>query len=265
MFAEAAIKGALEHFSKKMFETVTPDPYDKLLGEIQSNAFEPVLKEENMSLGHTFNPDKGNSPFFGVTPFDNALSLERRPEKMAYDVSARLINNGFTCENWTKCDVEGKSAMLKNALEIMAQEMMVPYNFGSIDLKIKDIAGNYEGITWHSILVNGNRTNYALTEVPNIEIDTSLVTDENFTKCIVTLYHEMIHVMQYAAGLEAVPYSQEVAYWRDNIINQERYKGNGYTSYYTSPIESYAHAQDGLFLKVFTGMLADNGLSFTSA
>lgn len=251
MFVETAIASSLEHRLKKEL-----NPNEKLLKQVSVGFPEVRMNEAAVSIMvNPFAPSTAMVPTIGYNPYDAALAFERRPEKMAFDVCSRLIEGGFNYESWIFSDIEGKKEMLKNALEIMSQELMVPYQCGEIELKFEDLE-DCNGVTDHSLVLDGAGS-YRITETPTITLDIDKITNENFIQNMGTLFHEMLHVMQYAAALEPVPYTDDVIYWRDNIVRRELYDGKGYTPYITSPLEAYAHAQTELFEKTYLGMLDD--------
>lgn len=252
MFIETAIASSLEHRLKKEL-----NPNEKLLKQASVGFPEVRMNEADVSITvNPFAPQNAMMPVLGYSPYNAALAFERRPEKMAFDVCSRLIEGGFNYQNWVLCDIEGKKEMLKNALEIMSQEMLIPYQFSNINLEFKKLEkANGEMVPFLRFKPGTNQ--YEIIGSPTIRINTDVISDENFTQNMGTLFHEMLHIMQYAASIEPIPYTDDVAYWRDNIARRELYNGEGYTPYITSPIEAYAHAQTELFEKTLLGMLDD--------
>ncbi|MBR3975735.1 MAG: hypothetical protein IKJ88_07750 [Clostridia bacterium] len=251
MFIETAIGSSLECVLQKELK-----PYERLLKQASVNLAEIRMHETDATtVDPSFDYLSGERAVLGYNPFDAALAFERRPEKMAFDICSRLIKGGFNYQNWSACDIEGKKEMLKNALEIMSQEMLVPYQYGDIELKFENLE-DCSGFAAHSLIFT-ETDSYHIAETPTITLDIDKITNENFVKNMETLFHEMLHVMQYAATLEPVPYTDDVVFWRDNIVREELYDGEGYTPYITSPIEAYAHAQTELFRKTYLGMLND--------
>lgn len=244
MFAEVTMKKFIESAAKKELS-----PNEKL---IKLNPVSVTNTTERRAL------NTGRGLRTGIYEQNYAaLSIERRPEKMIYDICSRLHNGGFTYKNWISCDLEGKKVMLNNALSIMAQETHLPREIGE-QLQLRfDTLESANGETNIFIRHFPETNQYMIINTPTITFNENVISNENFVKNLGTLFHECLHIMQQTATIEPFQYNADVVYWKDNMTRFGAYNNGSLTSYYSSPMEAYAHAQTGLFEKMYTGMMID--------
>ena len=173
-------------------------------------------------------------------PTRKEISAERQGAKLTTDVAQRLWSEKITPKAWEKASVEERSQMLQKARQIMGQEMLLSPEFRQ-SLKL-DLTGNMEkaGETNGQLIEKNGKLK---VENPKIIINADLLKNDDYEGALGTLYHEMIHAMQYDSLSELKPHSDEAKLWRESIGKEIKSPSD----IMKDPKENYAYGQEAAF------------------
>ena len=197
------------------------------------------------------------SQFENLTFDPRDIAFARRPEELAKDVAGRMWKDGLTPIAWDNADAAGRIRMLENIQDIISQEMLLSSEHIS---KISFDVGPLEsteclGVTTAFPIIDGDKI--LDMEDVHVRVNEALLNG-GFDDAVSTLYHEMLHAMQYVSVLEAEPFSENVAIWAKDLVERAPDSYNGrMVPYLTDAMEGYAHAQEKYFLQVFHGYESD--------
>lgn len=179
--------------------------------------------------------------------------LSLRPQEVAREVAAYLCDHNIVPEQWNTAEAEQKTIMLSEAVRLMGKEMLLPDEWiKKIEPVIKDIPPDKNGAVTRayasymaSPLANGG---VEVTGIPKLVINASTLQLDYFN-VMSTIYHEMIHIKQYASIDGVAPSKESDIRLLDLIADMRKEQsGNSRVEYLSSPYEAEAWAQ-GLYFE----------------
>ena len=230
------------------------------LGAIKPEGFGMLIKDRisdiiprefTEGLNFSENPlIKGLSEIFKAPKETENPYLSIRYNEVAKESAEYLFDYGITPWGWNQADIEGKKNMIETATRIISEEMGLP---GEWVNEIKPVFVE-EGRDEGSALVK-----VALLENGALKIEGNPIFkinercfDKDFYDVMETIYHEMVHMKQYASIDGVVPETTTDHRLTDvieSIVQSVKEKGDGsYVEYISSPHESESWAQ-GLYFK----------------
>lgn len=183
----------------------------------------------------------------------NNLWLSLRPQEIAKDVAEYLCDNDITPNRWMSATIAERAKMLEKATHIISKELKLPESWQeSIKPEVKFIPPEGDGITRAyasysaSFLHNGG---VRINGIPELVVN-ELTLRGDYFQMMSTLYHEMIHIKQFAS-VDGINPAKEKDIRLLDLIEDMRKAPNGNSSrveYLSSPFEAEAWAQ-GLYFK----------------
>lgn len=201
----------------------------------------------------------GIEHFFQKSRLDNPQNagnnrwLSLRPQEVAREAAAYLCDYNIVPERWNMAETGEKTEMLSDAVKLMGKEMQLPGKWlEEIEPLIEYIPPEDNGTVtmayasyWSRPLSNGG---IEVIGVPELVINTSTL-ELDYYKVMSTVYHEMIHIRQYAS-IDGVAPSEESDIRLLDLISdmKKEQSGRSRVEYLSSPYEAEAWAQ-GLFFE----------------
>ena len=98
---------------------------------------------------------------------------------------------------------------------------------------------------------------------PKITLQESLLETQDHEGAFSTLYHEMIHAMQYDSLSETTPYSDNVQHFKEAVRSEmtDRHGAESLTVYLGDPREADAHMQEAYFKEMFQAVCEEASLN----
>lgn len=242
-------------------------------GSLIKKRFQESMTAESTQLGFQKELtvfDEIKVDFFGQRPKLNSKRpmainkwLSLRPQEAAREAAAYLCDYAIIPERWNMADTDEKTAMLSQAVEIMGRELLLPDEWlNKIKPLIEEIPReDNENVTMayasYTVrpLSNGG---VEVASIPKLVIN-SLTLDLDYYKVMSTVYHEMIHIKQYAS-IDGVAPSMESDIRLLDLISDMRKKESGRSrvEYLSSPYEAEAWAQGMYFEEMLKAVVKEN-------
>lgn len=180
----------------------------------------------------------------GIITLDNDDAyLNLRYNEIALGCSETLCDFGIYPEIWENADFDERMRILKAAVDIIGRELSLPEDWiGSINpTAIEGCPFNAAAACHFERLQNGG---VKLNEIPKLYVNADLPTD--YFDAMSMIYHEMIHIKQYAAIDSVTPADTTDLRLLDLISELNKSDSGEYMSrvdYLHSPFEAEAWAQ----------------------
>ena len=186
--------------------------------------------------------------------------LSLRYNEVAKECSEYLCDYGITPWAWKNAELAQRMDMVKTAVSIMADELRLPYEWAETLKPIAVRGKDYMAAATckAKVLSNGG---VDIIGVPALEINVDYINDDFFS-AISTVYHEMIHMKQYASIDGLAPKSTTDSRLLD-LIKDIRAGDGSYNSsfsrvkYLSSPFEAEAWAQESYFKQMLNAVIKE--------
>ena len=237
------------------------------LGAIKPNGFGSLVKERLPSevaqqqldalYASEFPQLNSRLNLFGTRIVKENPYLSLRYNDISKECSEYLCDYGITPWAWKEATFEQRMEMLSKATEIIGKELNLPEEW----IKgIKPIGTSGEDyIAQASCKVRPlNNGGVDIVGIPTLQVNLEHLTDD-YLEAMATIYHEMIHIKQYASINCVAPGlttdSRLVDLIQDLKINQGTPKSR--VSYLHSPYEAEAWAQESYFKRMLAAVILD--------
>ena len=252
---------------KKTAETAIKASEVAELGAIKPNGFGSLIKERFSSeVAQQQLEDLYVSEFpqlntrlnlFGPRSIKENPYLSLRYNDISKECSEYLCDFGITPWAWQEATVEQRMEMLGKAAEIFGKELNLPEDW----IKgIKPIAVSGEDYVARAScrakpLINGG---VDIVGLPTLNVNLDYLTDD-YLEAMGTVYHEMIHMKQYASIDRVAPGLTTDSRLVDLIKDLKTNSGTPKTrvSYLHSPYEAEAWAQEAYFKNMLAAVVLD--------
>ena len=238
------------------------------LGAVKPHGFGSLIKKHYFSetmqprfdnLYLTEFPRMNTRPnLFGFRDVKEDLYFSLRYNDISKECSEFLCDYGITPWEWQEADSNRRMEMLGTVTEILGKELNLPEEWGK---GIKPIATSGESYIAQAsckvrVLNNGG---VDIVGIPTLSVNMERLTDD-YLEVMATIYHEMIHMKQYAS-IDCVAPGETIDSRGLDLIND--LKTNSGTpksraSYLYSPYEAEAWAQEAYFKKMLSAVLLDS-------
>ncbi len=183
--------------------------------------------------------------------------LSLRYNDISKECSEFLCDYGITPWAWQEATFEQRMDMLSKATRIIGKELNLPEDWIK-DIKLITTSGE-DYIAQASCKVRPyNNGGVDIVGVPTLTVNLDYLTDD-YLEAMATVYHEMIHIKQYASidcvAPELTTDSRLLDLIQDLKTNQGTPKSR--VSYLHSPYEAEAWAQEAYFKKMLTAVILD--------
>ena len=183
--------------------------------------------------------------------------LSLRYNDISKECSEFLCDYGITPWAWRTANLEQRMEMLGKATEIIGKELNLPEDWVK---GIKPIAISGEDyMAQASCRVKPlNNGGVDIVGIPTLNVNLDYLTDD-YLEAMATIYHEMIHMKQYASIDCVAPGSTTDTRLLDLIKDLKTNRGTPKTrvSYLHSPYEAEAWAQESYFKKMLEAVVLD--------
>jgi len=248
--AEAAYKTLEKGVEKSVKKGVEKNIFEDIAKFSETTAEKNILERKYNELQKFMRDTESRQKL-------ETLKFERRPENLTKDIVTRMYQDGLTPESWQRANYNERYEMLRKAADIMSQEMMIPDSVRSrLMLDVDQLEGNCNGAT-NKFITELPDGEIVMSDIPMVTIDVDRILLYDSSKAYTTLFHEMVHVLEEASVLENELWSEDVKYWKDDILSYKGVPAKN-VDYFTGAMEATAHMQDGLFEKVYLGKYQDN-------
>ena len=236
------------------------------LGAIKPNGFGSLIKERLSSeVAHPQIDALYSSEFpqlntrlnlFGTRFVKENPYLSLRYNDISKECSEYLCDYGITPWAWKEATFEQRMDMLSKATEIIGKELNLPEDW----IKgIKPIAVSGEDYMAQALCrvkpLNNGGVN--IIGIPTLNVNMEYLTD-NYLEAMSTIYHEMIHMKQYASIDCVAPGLTTDTRLLDLIQDLKTNQGTpSRVSYLYSPYEAEAWAQESYFKNMLEAVILD--------
>lgn len=237
------------------------------LGAIKPNGFGSLIKErfpseiaqpqiDGLYLSEFPQLNTGSNPF-GLCIIKDNPYLSLQYNDVSKECSEYLCDYGITPWAWKEATFEQRMDMLGKATEIIGKELNLPEDW----IKgIKPIATSGEDYMAQAScrvkpLPNGG---VDIVGIPTLKVNLNYLTDD-YLEAMSTIYHEMIHMKQYASIDCVAPGLTTDTRLLDLIKDLKTNSGTpkSRVSYLHSPYEAEAWAQESYFKKMLEAVILD--------
>lgn len=194
---------------------------------------------------------------FGSLSAEENQYLSLRYNVISKECSEYLCDYGITPWAWQDADLEQRMKMLEKATEIIGKELKLPQDWLQ---GIKPVAVSGENCKAQAscIAIQLNNGGFKIVGIPTLSVSTDCLTGDYF-EAMETIYHEMIHMKQYASIDRVAPGSTTdtrlldlIKYWKTNNGTSKKR-----VDYLTSPSEADAWSQGLYFKEVLEAVIQD--------
>jgi len=259
VFSEEAIKKSAEVAIKASevaeLGAVKPDGFGSLIK--QRFPIEITKKQIDGIYSTEFPQINMRSNFIGAYEENENLYLSLRYNEVSKECSEYLCDYGITPWAWKEADPEQRMSMLKTAAQIMANELRLPEEWANAIEPIAVSGKDYMAAASCRIesLDNGGIN---IVGTPTLEVNVDCLTDDYF-EAMSTIYHEMIHIKQYAS-IDCIAPELTTDSRLLDLINDLKVSGGDHrsnVSYLYSPYEAEAWAQESYFKKMLQAVVQE--------
>lgn len=265
----------LEKVAEAGWEVITDAEKIAPLGSVKTPEYAALVKAmvgESLLIKDVKSSELSASGFrsmyFITGPdFANNRFLEMRPQEIAKNAAEALCDYHITPEQWNMASMDEKTKMITDAVYIIGQEMRLPNEWiNSMEPSFMDIQPQNGSLT----LAYAECRFYSFPDGsvhvaagPELVINTKGL-DRSYYEVMSTLYHEMVHIKQYASidGLTPTPGTDfRLLDLIDHV--RERSVGNSSrVSYLASPAEAEAWAQGLYFEEMLKAVVKEYGFMY---
>lgn len=249
--AEATIKAS----EVAELGAIKPDGFGSLIKErFPSEIAQPQI--DGLYLSEFPQLNTGLNPFGPRVTEDNPY-LSLRYNDVSKECSEYLCDHGITPLAWKEASLEQRMDMLGKATEIIGKELNLPEDW----IKgIRPVATSGEDYIAQAscrvrALSNGG---VDIVGIPTLNVNLNYLTDD-YLEAMSTIYHELIHIKQYASIDSVAPGLTADTRLLDLIKDLKTNSGTPKTrvSYLHSPYEAEAWAQESYFKKMLEAVILD--------
>lgn len=259
VFAEEAIKKSTEVAVKASevaeLGAVKPEGFGSLVK--QRFPIELTQKQIDGIYSTEFPQINMRSNLFGAYEVNDNPYLSLRYNEVSKECSEYLCDYGITPWSWQEADLEQRMSMMKTATQIMANELRLPEEWANVIEPVAVSGKNYMAMASCRIELLGNG-GVNIVGTPTLEVNVDCLTDD-FFEAMSTVYHEMIHIKQYASIDCIIPElttdSRLLDLINDLKVSDGYYSSN--VSYLYSPYEAEAWAQESYFKKMLQAVVQE--------
>ncbi len=237
------------------------------LGAIKPNGFGSLIKErfaseiakpqiDGLYLSE-FPQLNTRINLFGNSEAKENPYLSLRYNEVSKECSEFLCDYGITPWAWQEASIVQRMDMLKTATQIIANELKLPEEWVQAIEPIAVSGKDYMAQASCRIrLLNNGGVDIVGTPTLNVNVD--YLTDDYF-EAMATVYHEMIHMKQYASIDCVAPDLTTDSRLLDLIKDLKKNNGTpkSRVSYLYSPYEAEAWAQESYFKRMLQAVVSD--------
>lgn len=240
------------------FGAVKPDGFGSLIKErTLSEIAKPQM--DNLYLSE-FPQINTRINLFGSTETKENPYLCICYNEVSKECSEYLCDYGITPWAWQEATLEQRMDMLRTATKIMANELKLPEEWiSAIEPTIVSNERYMAAASCRIRLLSNGGVN--IIGVPTLNVNIDYLTDDYF-EAMTTIYHEMIHVKQYASIDCIIPELTTDSRLLD-LINELKISDGNFTSnvsYLYSPYEAEAWAQESYFKRMLQAVIQERYL-----
>lgn len=192
---------------------------------------------------------------FGSLSVEENQYLSLRYNDISKECSEYLCDYGITPWAWRDANLEQRMEMLEKATEIIGKELNLPQDWVQ---GIKPIATSGESYIAQASCITRQLNNggVEIVGIPTLSINTDCLTGD-YLEAMATIYHEMIHMKQYASINCVAPGLTTDTRLLDLIKDLKNNHGTPKTrvSYLHSPYEAEAWAQESYFKEMLAAVI----------
>lgn len=183
--------------------------------------------------------------------------LSLRYNEVSKECSEYLCDYNITPWAWKEADFTQRMDMMKRAAHIMANELRLPEEWANAIEPIAVSGQQYMAAASCRIrlLENGG---VSIDGIPSLKINIDCLPDDYF-EAMSTVYHEMIHIKQYAS-IDGITPELTTDSRLIDLINDLKARNGEYrsdVSYLFSPYEAEAWAQESYFRKMLQAVVQE--------
>lgn len=183
--------------------------------------------------------------------------LSLRYNDISQECSEYLCDYGITPWAWKEATFEQRMDMLSKATEIIGKELKLPEDWIKGIRPIAISGENYmaQASCKVKLLNNGG---VEIAGIPTLNVNPDYLTDD-YLEAMATIYHEMIHMKQYASIDGVAPRVTTDSRLSDLIQDLKTNQGTpkSRVTYLHSPYEAEAWAQESYFKKMLEAVIMD--------
>lgn len=259
VFAEETIKKSAEAAVKASevaeLGAVKPEGFGSLIKQRFPN--EITQKQIDGIYIKEFPQINVHSSFWGADEVKESPYLSLRYNEVSKECSEYLCDYGITPWAWHEANFEQRLDMLKTVSQIMAEELRIPEDWADVIEPTAVSGKNYMAAASCRIrlLDNGG---VSIVGTPELKVNVDCLTDDYF-EAMSTIYHEMIHIKQYAS-IDCITPELTTDSRLLDLINDLKVSDGGYSSavsYLYSPYEAEAWAQESYFKKMLQAVIQE--------
>ena len=223
---------------------------ERILSEVAQQQIDSLYVSEFPQLNTRLN-------LFAPRTIKENPYLSLRYNDISKECSEYLCDYGITPQAWKEATVEQKMEMLGKTTEIIGKELNLPEEWIKGIKPIAVSAGDYvaQASCGARPLINGG---VDIVGIPTLEVNLNYLTDD-YLEAMGTIYHEMIHMKQYASidcvSPNLMTDSRLLDLIKDLKTNQGTPKSR--VSYLHSPYEAEAWAQEAYFKNMLEAVILD--------
>lgn len=237
------------------FGAIKPDGFGSLIKErLSSEMMQPRVDSVYLS---EFPRSSTRIHLFDNYRFDENTYLSLRYNEVAKECSEYLCDYGITPWAWQKATLEQRMDMLRTATKIIAKELNLPEEWIR---GIEPVAVSEEDyMAMASCEIRSlNHGGVDIVGTPTLSVNIDYLTDD-YLEAMATVYHEMIHMKQYASIDCVAPDLTTDSRLLDLIDELKTNNGTpkNRVSYLYSPYEAEAWAQESYFKKMLEAVILD--------
>ena len=238
------------------------------LGAVKPEGFGSLIRErypaeiskrqwENLSVREFSHFDTGMMFLEEADTKENPY-LSLRYHEVSKECAEFLCDLHITPETWQQADIEQRMEMLKQAVSIMGEELKIPQEWRKFiePIPVQDLNANASAECRIRPLDHGG---VEILGIPVLKVNAS-VLEGSFYDAMSTVYHEMIHMKQYASIDSFDPSLTTDTRLLDLIEELYKHGGknpNSYVDYLSSPYEAEAWAQGLYFKKMLQAVMQE--------
>lgn len=263
VFAEEAIKKGVEAAIKANevaeLGAVKPEGFGSLIK--QRFPIEIIKKQIDGIYLTEFPQINMRSSLFGTYEAKENPYLSLRYNEVSKECSEYLCDYGIIPRAWLEADQDQRMSMLKTVTQIMANELRLPEEWANVIEPVAVSGEDYMAAASCRIASLGNG-GVDIVGTPVLKVNVDCLTDDYF-EAMSTIYHEMIHIKQYASidciNPELTTDSRLLDLINDLKVSDGNYSSN--VSYLYSPYEAEAWAQESYFKRMLKAVVQERYLS----
>lgn len=234
---------------------IKPEGFGSLIKErFASEIAKPQINELYLSEFPQLN---SRINLFGNSEAKESTYLSLRYNEVSKECSEFLCDYGITPWAWQEAGIEQKMDMLTTAAKIIAGELKLPEEWIQA---IEPIAVSGEDYMAQAScrIKHLNNGGVDIVGIPTLNVNVDYLTDDYF-EAMATVYHEMIHMKQYASIDCVAPDLTTDSRLLDLIKDLKTNNGmpKNRVSYLYSPYEAEAWAQESYFKKMLQAVVSD--------